>query len=476
MRRLLLILLGFGGWAQAQVTYCNIKQFTLIIGSTSTPYNNTGNQCSNWTFTYYTQAASGGGLTVQIEIDGAPDNGHGAPGTFAIMPCAPSAGVNPMTFNPGAGGGTEGNGSVVFTNCYAPWIRVSTSGFAGNAFIRAYGSAGITAKIGGGGGGGGTITGSGAAGQCTSWSGISSITGTGNCTIDGAGNLVVASSVSAGAAPAVTGAGIVGIGESTGQACAVGADCIVADSATHRALLVNNNVAMGAVLGASSNDTLTGKSFDTGGGGNVLKLSGLQVITAQGTSSKVQMANGTVTGGHCGQFDVGGNLVDAGIACGGGSGGFPVYQSGAASATTSSTTEVNLATSAAIPAGTLTANSSITVFPTYRFVGSAGAKTPTIRLSTVAGQVGAGTASTAIPFYSAATASSATSFTTVTQVQNANAVNSQFSAPGGFGGTATATSFSTIDTSANAVFVNFNCTVANASDTCQLLGYKIFIN
>jgi hypothetical protein len=41
--------------------------------------------------------------------------------------------------------------------------------------------------------------------------------------------------------PAVTGTGIVGIGESTGQACASGADCIIANSSAHQALLSNNN-------------------------------------------------------------------------------------------------------------------------------------------------------------------------------------------------------------------------------------------
>jgi hypothetical protein len=46
---------------------------------------------------------------------------------------------------------------------------------------------------------------------------------------------------SGGSPPALTGTGILGVGESTGQACAANADCIMANSASHQALLSNNN-------------------------------------------------------------------------------------------------------------------------------------------------------------------------------------------------------------------------------------------
>lgn len=466
MRKLFLVLLLTGGAAYGQQTFCNINNLNV--------YSNLKNQCINWTFSFYSTGASAEPLFV-VQINGAPDS-NGSPGPFTALGCTPVAGTNPMNFDPGALH-QEISGVIVFTNCYSPWIQVTYTSLAGILTVRGYGAAGITSAKTGGSGPGGGVTGSGNIAQCAYWTGTTSINGNSSCSFDGIGNLGVSSSLMAGLGPTITGSGIVGITENTGQACAAGADCIVADLATHRALLLNNNVSMGAVLGASSNDTLTGKTFDTGGSGNVLKLSGLQISTAQGTTAKVQMAGaGGATAGHCTQYDVGGNIVDSGGPCGSSGSGFPVYQSGAASATTSSTSEVNLATSPSIAAGTLTANGSITVFMTYRFVGTAGAKTPIVRLSTVSGQVGGGTGTTSTPIYNAPTSTTALSFNTVATVTNANATNSQVGASSGFGGSNNAVAFANIDTAANATFVNFGCLVANPADFCQLVHYKIFVN
>lgn len=65
---------------------------------------------------------------------------------------------------------------------------------------------------------------------------------------------VSGTSLSAGSSPpAVTGNGIMGLGETTGQGCAANADCLIADSATHRVLLSNNNAtAVPVVVGPAS--------------------------------------------------------------------------------------------------------------------------------------------------------------------------------------------------------------------------------
>ena len=68
------------------------------------------------------------------------------------------------------------------------------------------------------------------------------IGGTSQFKVDKAGNVTQLGSISAGSgAPAITGTGIIGLGESTGQGCASGADCFIANSATHQMDLSNNN-------------------------------------------------------------------------------------------------------------------------------------------------------------------------------------------------------------------------------------------
>lgn len=67
---------------------------------------------------------------------------------------------------------------------------------------------------------------------------------------------------SGGNPPAVTGSGIIAMGETTGQACVANADCIIADSVSHRVHVYNNGTTDGgAVVGASTTDTLTNKSI-----------------------------------------------------------------------------------------------------------------------------------------------------------------------------------------------------------------------
>ena len=71
-----------------------------------------------------------------------------------------------------------------------------------------------------------------------------SSTSIGNSSITDNGTTVnTAEPISAGSsAPAVTGTGVVGISENTGQGCVAGADCIIGNATNHQALLSNNNV------------------------------------------------------------------------------------------------------------------------------------------------------------------------------------------------------------------------------------------
>lgn len=54
-------------------------------------------------------------------------------------------------------------------------------------------------------------------------------------------------------------------------------------------------------------------------GGQGISLGG--TTNNQGNGNKLQLSTGTVTNGHCAQFDANGNIVDAGAGCGGGGGG-----------------------------------------------------------------------------------------------------------------------------------------------------------
>lgn len=71
----------------------------------------------------------------------------------------------------------------------------------------------------------------------------------------------------------------------------------------------------------TSTDTFTNKTFDTAGTGNSLKINGTQITAIGGNTATVGTVSGTLTSGHCVQFDSSGNLVDAGGACTTGGGG-----------------------------------------------------------------------------------------------------------------------------------------------------------
>lgn len=76
-----------------------------------------------------------------------------------------------------------------------------------------------------------------------------------------------------------------------------------------------------SILGRASTDTLTNKTYDTGGTGNVFKIAGTQITAISGNTATIGSTSGTFTSGNCVKTDANHNLVDAGAACGSGGGG-----------------------------------------------------------------------------------------------------------------------------------------------------------
>ncbi len=72
------------------------------------------------------------------------------------------------------------------------------------------------------------------------------------------------------------------------------------------------------LVGRATTDTLTNKTFDTAGTGNVLKIAGTSITSISGSTAKVATTSGTLTSGHNAGFDASGNVVDNGAAGGSG--------------------------------------------------------------------------------------------------------------------------------------------------------------
>ncbi len=66
------------------------------------------------------------------------------------------------------------------------------------------------------------------------------------------------------------------------------------------------------VVGRSTTDTLTNKTYDTGGTGNVFKIAGTQITAIKGNTATVATTTGAVTSGHLATWDASGNLQDGG--------------------------------------------------------------------------------------------------------------------------------------------------------------------
>lgn len=84
-----------------------------------------------------------------------------------------------------------------------------------------------------------------------------------------------------------------------------------------------------SVLTTSNTATMTNKTYDTAGTGNVLKVNGQQITAVSGNTGTIATSTGTLTNGHCVDIDSNGNFIDAGSACGGSaSSGFNSLTSG----------------------------------------------------------------------------------------------------------------------------------------------------
>src|SRR5271154_5607587 len=80
--------------ASPQQTNCTFSG-TLTAAGTTSPFNNTLNQCSLWRETYYLDTFS----SISVQFEGAQDSG-GSPGTFAaITGACVTSGNNPSTAN-----------------------------------------------------------------------------------------------------------------------------------------------------------------------------------------------------------------------------------------------------------------------------------------------------------------------------------------------------------------------------------------
>lgn len=74
-------------------------------------------------------------------------------------------------------------------------------------------------------------------------------------------------------------------------------------------------------VGRSTTDTLTNKTLDTAGTGNVFKIAGTTITAIAGNTATVGTTSGVLTSGHCVSIDANLNFIDAGGACTTGGGG-----------------------------------------------------------------------------------------------------------------------------------------------------------
>lgn len=92
------------------------------------------------------------------------------------------------------------------------------------------------------------------------------------------------------------------------------------------------------VVGRSSTDTFTNKTYDTAGSGNAFSIGGQSITSVSGNTAKVVTTTGTLTSGDCVKIDASGNFIANGSACGAGGGGISGLTTGTIPKAASSTT------------------------------------------------------------------------------------------------------------------------------------------
>jgi hypothetical protein len=188
------------------------------------------------------------------------------------------------------------------------------------------------------GGGGGTVN-SGTSGQLTYYGSTgTAVSGNSNATISsGALTLGIAASVqgSLNLAGSVGGTTTIAAQTSGGGTMTLqaGSDTIVGrattDTLTNKTLtspvigtIINTGTltlptSTDTLVGRATTDTLTHKTFNTAGAGNILQINGTAISTISGNTNQLATTSGTLTNNDCVSIDASGNLVDAGLACGG---------------------------------------------------------------------------------------------------------------------------------------------------------------
>ena len=107
-----------------------------------------------------------------------------------------------------------------------------------------------------------------------------------------------------------------------------GATTFTSDNAGASNFTLHFPAANDTLVDLAGTQTLTGKTYDTAGSGNVFKINGTTITAIKGNTATVATVSGAVTTSDCVQWDASGNLVDSGAACSGGSTAHPGFASG----------------------------------------------------------------------------------------------------------------------------------------------------
>ncbi len=148
-----------------------------------------------------------------------------------------------------------------------------------------------------------------------------------------------------------------------------------------------------------------------------------------------------------------------------------ICNSGTATGTTNSATEVNLAV-CTIPAGIIGTNGHLDISILGKFTGTANTKTIYARLSTTSGDTSVG-----MLVASSTSASASLSMRGEGTVWNANSASAQIAHPAAnnfvVSGVSTTTPATGSINTANTSYLNLNGSTVNSGDTCGLLGYSV---
>lgn len=143
---------------------------------------------------------------------------------------------------------------------------------------------------------------------------------------------------------------------------------------------------------------------------------------------------------------------------------------GQGSIVTGTTTETNSAI-CTIPAGIMTTTSHLAVVITWKYVGTAGAKQFTARLSTTSGDISGGTL-----YYSVSGANTSLSSRNTLDIYSANSTSAQVGAANnlaGYGVSAQGVTTSAFNMATTPTYLNLNDINSSTADSAQIVGYNV---